>query len=162
MVGASPNRKTRPLPAPHAAKRRRRPGRAHLQDGAWQAQARAVSLKTKDREAAAVNLRELLKLEARRAAGISDQYTEAAERPLAEHVEDPRCQLLAKGGTTKQANSVCNNVLRLAELAGWKRLGDIRAGSCIEAPAKLTTTRDKGSNIRASTRDDRPRPETTT
>jgi integrase len=106
------------------------------------------SLHTTDEAEAWVRLRRLLRERAERAAGIRDDYTDQAARPLTEHVADWGQSLAAKGTGAEQVKLLTGRVLRLAELAGWARAGDVGADSCLMGLARLREEEGRSAQTR--------------
>lgn len=107
-----------------------------------------VSLKTTDEAQAWVELRKVLRQQADRAAGITDDYQDEARRPLAEHVADWLRAVANKGTSAAQVATLDAHVTRLAELAGWKRVTDISQDSCLEALQALQDVDGRAAQTR--------------
>src|SRR5262245_11651982 len=80
---------------------------------------KTVSLGTTDEGLAWVELRRLLRERQERAAGIRTPATDAARRPLAEHIEEWLCELTAKGTSPDRIATLRTRLTRLAAEAGW-------------------------------------------
>src|SRR4051812_8527485 len=76
--------------------------------------------------------------------GIADPYEEHRRRPLAEHLEDWRVALLAKGTSAKQVGQVVSRVRRVLEWCRFVFMADL-AGAPVQS-------------FLAELRRDRPRP----
>lgn len=96
-----------------------------------------VSLKTTDEGRAWEELRRLLRRRAERHSGLRDGYTDAAELPLADHVEAWCVFLAAKGTGPQHVEDLRRNVLRVADLAGWRSVAHITLESCLLAADRL-------------------------
>jgi integrase len=84
-----------------------------------------ISLETTDIQVAWEKLRRLQERRLQEELGIRDRFTDAAERPLIEHVEEWIASVRAAGVSPQQVQTLQMRVLALAERAGWKRLTDI-------------------------------------
>lgn len=107
-----------------------------------------ISLGTTDLGRAWAELRRLQKREADRAAGIRDDYTDQAERPLGEHIADWTASVTNKGSSDEHVQSLRARVSKLAILADWKRLGDLASMSCLDALARLQSEEDLSAQTR--------------
>lgn len=70
-----------------------------------------------------------------------DKADRAARRPIAEHVEDYRLSLIAKGDTAKHADHVAGAILRLLASARVERLPDVDQETVQAAIAKMKALR---------------------
>lgn len=101
-----------------------------------------IPLGTSDESAAWQTLRELLRRQAEGAAGIRDEYTDHAARPLADHVEAWAESLRDRGVGAAHVERLRSSVIQTADLAGWKRIADLSARGLTAALAQLA---DRGS-----------------
>lgn len=111
-----------------------------------------TSLEVTSEDLAWARLRERLKQLHDEALGIVDQYSAHAKTDLAAHVRQWAEVLAAKGTTHEQIDLAAGRLLRLAELAGWKRLPQITADSATIALAKVQAPAPNGLGKSASTR----------
>src|SRR5262245_45001041 len=58
---------------------------------------------------------------------LASVYETHQKRPLADHLEDFRSDLLAKGTTAKQVRLVCGRVRRLIDGCGFRFIPDLSA-----------------------------------
>lgn len=99
-----------------------------------------VSLKTTDLGRAWVELDRVLKEREQQRLGLeADPYTRQAVRPIAEHLEEWLDAVAASGVTGKRVGMMRSRMALLVQLAGWKRIGEIRKSTCLAALAKLQT-----------------------
>lgn len=96
-----------------------------------------VPLQTADEATAWAKLREIQKASRETAAGIRDTYTDAAALPIVEHIDAWLKFVEEKGASEAQLSLLRTRIRYLAGLAGWKRLSDINAESCLSALHKL-------------------------
>jgi integrase/recombinase XerD len=75
----------------------------------------------------------------------ADQYRAAEARPLAEHIEDFRAVLLAKGNTTSHVNKTVSHVRRIADLCHARHLGDLTS---FKVQSAIGTLRGGGLSLR--------------
>ncbi len=80
-------------------------------------------------------------------AGVIDRYKEHRKRPLAEHLEDFKQSLLAKGNTDKQAKQVTSRVSRIIKECKFTYWSDISASKVQRYLADL----QKNGSISAQT-----------
>jgi integrase len=111
-----------------------------------------VALGTANEAEAWAKLRELLKRAHDEALGIVDRYSDHARTELAAHVAEWGRVLTAKGTTREQIDLATGRMLRLAELAGWKRLPQITADSAQIALARVQAPAPAGLGKSAATR----------
>src|SRR5205823_14323098 len=67
----------------------------------------------------------------------SDRYSGAERKPLADHLEDYRAALAAKGNTSKHVDLFVTRARRVAGIARLDRLSDLTASRVREALAAL-------------------------
>lgn len=107
-----------------------------------------VSLKTKDEGQAWEKLRAMLRRRAEGKAGLRDEYTDAAELPLLEHVEAWCAYVTAKGATEKCVTGLRRTLERVSEEAGWKSLADLSAETALTALDRLCVKHDLHAQTR--------------
>lgn len=96
-----------------------------------------TSLKTTDLATAWARLREMLRRERDRDLGIIDEYSENAEKPLSQHVEDWLASVESRGNGEKHLSGLRTRITRLIEVAGWKRITDLTADTLSATLARL-------------------------
>jgi integrase len=104
-----------------------------------------VSLETTDEGRAWEELRRRLRRRAEGHAGLADDVTDAARRPLVEHVEDWLGTLAVAPGRIPLLRY---RVTHLASLAGWTALPQITRDSCARALARLLSEEDLAPQTR--------------
>lgn len=111
-----------------------------------------VSLETTDETQAWVKLRDLLRKESDRAAGIRDDVTDQAGKQFREHLEEWVQSVQDGGASPEQVKLVRLRVFKLAAIAGWNRVTDIDADGCRAALATLQEGDGEKPGISAQTR----------
>ncbi len=96
-----------------------------------------VSLRTRDKGTAWVELRRLQRQHADRAAGIIGEAHDLLARPLAELMDEWVALLGAKGTTEDHRKTVRTRLRNLADAAGWLSWGGITSDSLLKGLAKL-------------------------
>lgn len=114
--------------------------------------ARDTPLGTSNEAEAWAKIREVEKRRHDEALGIRDQYSEHAKAPLLRHVEAWKEILAAKGTSATQIALATGRLLRLAEMASWKRLPQIDTDSALMALAKVRADPPEGLGKSAATR----------
>ena len=94
-----------------------------------------------DKAAARQMLNERVRQLALGEAGLIDKFAEHRRRPLAEHLDDYRRHLAAKGDTDRHVQQTCDRIQILADACGFKWIGDINAEVLFE---QLATWRRHG------------------
>jgi integrase len=97
-----------------------------------------VALDTTDEGKAWENLRAMLRAEKESAAGIRDTYTEAAGKPLSEHITAWIETVKDSGSSEARLALLESRINYLAKLANWKRLSDLTPESCLSALTKIS------------------------
>src|SRR5262249_33990612 len=90
-----------------------------------------------DKTVARVMLADLVRKAERGEAGLEDEMTRARERPLAQHLEDYRRYILAKGNTQVYADRARNKCLVVLEACEADTLDDLQPSAVLEALAGL-------------------------
>ena len=96
-----------------------------------------VPLKTRDRSAALILLREAERRAALEHAGLVSPFEKHHERPLLEHVDDFEQELRAKGTTVKHATLVSFRVRRVVRECDFNAWPDVSASAVITLVGKL-------------------------
>jgi integrase/recombinase XerD len=107
-----------------------------------------VPLGTADLGQAWRELRRLQRRAAEGATGRRDAYTDHAVAPLGAHVDAWLTAVADKGVLAEQVQTLRARLRRLAGLAGWERLGDVSAESCLRGLAQLQTGLGRSAQTR--------------
>jgi integrase len=110
---------------------------------------RRVSLGTTDEGQAWVELRRLQKRAFEQQRGLRDHFTDAADKPLAAHLDDWLAAVRDGGATAKHCGQMRKSVEWVSSRRQWTRLGDVAPEGVLAALAELQRPtgdrpRDKG------------------
>ena len=100
----------------------------------------------KDKEATRQLAAQLEKRAALQAVGVVDRFAEHRKRPLAEHIDDFKESLSAKGNTKPYVDLTTARVLRVLEECGFGRLGELDAP---KVSAWLNAQRQAGLSLQS-------------
>lgn len=90
------------------------------------------SLKVRDRQAAGIIERDMVRRAAMETAGLVDPYEKHRKRPIGEHLDDWKRSLLAKGGTELHASQTHRRAQRVFDGCKVKTWSDIQASQIQE------------------------------
>jgi integrase len=109
---------------------------------------RRVPLRTADLATAWRRLRRLQRRRRDRAAGLADRYTAHAAAPLKSHVRAWLAAVADKGTAPATVALLRSRLPFLAKLAGWRRLGDLSAASCLRGLRRLQRQHGRSAQTR--------------
>lgn len=108
-----------------------------------------IPLKTRDIHVAWERLRKILLDRRDDQLGIRRPQEDELLKPLSHHLNDWQVSLRAAGRTgEKQIGSLLKALTTLAELAGWNKLGDLDAESCLRALDRLQNEQRRSAQTR--------------
>lgn len=96
-----------------------------------------IPLETTDEQVAWAKVRDILAARHLEDLGIADDRTRQAARPIAEHLEEWLAGVAGGGAQADRVKLLRQRVGKLIELAGWRRITDLRKSSCEAALAAL-------------------------